>query len=192
MPGSLGADFFRMVLERARDLLTNLHKQILENERQHINKTADRQRSGKHGLLEASSRTLLAPNTQSDRSKRTKVFSNHSRNVSNRDPLIHALDMHSKPEGGDGQIDTSHEFREVMETVMKLPAQVMDDDLERFSQREAQPVREKHLGFKRNCKKVKKLKTSPKRYTGNESFDCLNSQFNEHRLFNQVSIKQQK
>ena len=34
MPGSLGADFFRMVLERARDLLTNLHKQILENERQ--------------------------------------------------------------------------------------------------------------------------------------------------------------
>ena len=32
MPGHLGTDFYRMVLERARDLLTALHKEVLQQE----------------------------------------------------------------------------------------------------------------------------------------------------------------
>lgn len=32
MPGYLGTDFYRMVLERARDLLTALHKEVLQQE----------------------------------------------------------------------------------------------------------------------------------------------------------------
>jgi len=32
MPGQLGTDFYRMVLERARDLLTALHKEVLQQE----------------------------------------------------------------------------------------------------------------------------------------------------------------
>lgn len=75
----------------------------LERERPQVHKTADRQRSGKVGLLDASSCTHLVPNNQSDRSKRTKVFSNHSRNVSNRDPYVQTLEVRgTRPEGGDG------------------------------------------------------------------------------------------
>lgn len=84
-----------------------------------------------------------------------------------------------------------------METVMKLPAQVMDDAIERLSHGDANASiltnRKRHCAFKRICKKKKsKVSSNQMKYTGHESFDCLNSQFNEHRLFNKVSLKQQK
>ena len=36
MPGHLGTDFYRMVLERARDLLTALHNEVMQQENNNV------------------------------------------------------------------------------------------------------------------------------------------------------------